>query len=133
MDRRADQRCLPRPQAFYAGVAEQIADHVRYRVYLDYARPNGTLREQLEQVAAWTGVVPQELLDEPLIPQGFAGLVEVFWKLNTTSAGEPITYSEMLAFADLDGYPINPEEAEILSQCSRAYAAEMQKIRESKI
>lgn len=102
-------------------------------MYLDYARPTGTLREQLEQVAAWTGEIPQELLDEPDIPKGFAGLVEVFWKLNNACGGEPISYSEMLAFSEIDGYRLTPADAEIIARCSRAYNGEMAKIRESKL
>ena len=80
----------------------------------------GGLREQLESVWKQTGIKPKELEELTELPDCFKYAWEYFLKLNQkrTSNGfglNPISYSEMKSFFELNRIIPDPIEVEVIS------------------
>lgn len=91
-----------------------------------------TLRDHLNVVWGATGLKPKELEEEPQVPRGCMGILEVFYELNSTrgSAGmgvSPITFHDIIAWQTVVGVTLTPFELRCIFGMDSAALSEMNK------
>ena len=100
-----------------------MADAVREAVRLNATREDGsTLREHLENVERVTG---KQQFDEPALPDGAEYLWGWFWDLDAGRGSNgfglnPLSYSEMKAWAELTQQMLDPWEVSALRKMDMA-------------
>lgn len=127
-----------RPEPFYQGLSEALAEHAQAQFKLRQKQPDGnTLRTHLEAAAAASGKRPPEL-EVPPLPREVRGLWADFCRLDATRTGSgfgvnPIDEARLLAWQQLHRVRLSPweiEQIQMLDVLSMNALAEEQKTKQ---
>lgn len=119
-------------------MADELIAYATYQFHLNRRQQDGaTLKQHLESAYRQTGVMPEELADEPDLPYLAAHVWYYFLELHRTRSsngfGEnPLSYAEIECWCRLTGIVLEQWELQALVGIDGAYLQERAKEAERK-